>query len=229
MWRLGWKGLDRDSRKALLHAAEVGRLRSFCCCRADVVSQAIPGADIWRASSDTLDVAGRAGDIAGLETLVTLLNDPSVTLDVLIPSLAPVLDAASSSPSTSSSLLDAHKRPWWDLSDLSTPFHDAYHSLSDLYAFGDALVDWFPGTVQAFDVGETWEGRKIQGWKAHMAREEGPEASAGTQRREKGRKGRKRPDGTRPGHGLEEETVLEFVVQSGQHAREVHLIPWAPL
>jgi extracellular matrix protein 14 len=86
----------------------------------------------------------------------------------------------------------------WDLSTLSaSTFHDSYHSLEEMDVFGDALVSKFGPMgiqVEKFSVGQTWEGREIRGWKARMA-------SPGAE-----------PVGER-----------EFVVQSGQHAREVSL------
>ena len=87
----------------------------------------------------------------------------------------------------------------WDLSTLSSNFHDSYHSLEEMDVFGDALASKFGPLgiqVEKFSVGETWEGREIRGWKARMAVES-----------ENG----KEPVGER-----------EFVVQSGQHAREVY-------
>jgi hypothetical protein len=88
----------------------------------------------------------------------------------------------------------------WDLSTLSSSFHDSYHSLEEMDVFGDALASKFGPLgiqVEKFSVGESWEGREIRGWKARMVVE--PESENG-----------KEPVGER-----------EFVIQSGQHAREV--------
>lgn len=83
-----------------------------------------------------------------------------------------------------------------DLSTLSaSTFHDSYHSLEEMDVFGDALASKFGPMgiqVEKFSVGESWEGREIRGWKARMT------------------SGNAEPMGER-----------EFVVQSGQHAREV--------
>lgn len=111
----------------------------------------------------------------------------------------------------------------WDLG-IDTSFHNAYHSLEDIYSFGDALVAGFDGVngvrVEGFSVGETFEGRKIRGWKAWYEPAEGsPEF-----KRKKGKKGK----GKKPDEG--DSTVeLEFVVQSGQHAREVSRRERVPL
>lgn len=82
-----------------------------------------------------------------------------------------------------------------DLSTLSaSTFHDSYHSLEEMDVFGDALASKFGPMgiqVEKFSVGESWEGREIRGWKARMT-------SSNAE-----------PVGER-----------EFVVQSGQHARE---------
>jgi hypothetical protein len=87
-----------------------------------------------------------------------------------------------------------------DLSSLSaSTFHDSYHSLEEMDVFGDALASKFGPMgiqVEKFSVGESWEGREIRGWKVRMT-------SSNAE-----------PVGER-----------EFVVQSGQHAREVSPIP----
>ena len=87
-----------------------------------------------------------------------------------------------------------------DLSTLSaSTFHDSYHSLEEMDVFGDALASKFGPMgiqVEKFSVGESWEGREIRGWKARMT-------SSNAE-----------PVGER-----------EFVVQSGQHAREVRSHP----
>ena len=101
---------------------------------------------------------------------------------------------------------------------IDTTFHNAYHSLEEIYSFGDALVAGFDGVngirVESFTVGETFEGREIRGWKA-WHESDAPEFKRG----KKGKKG-KGGKGKKPDEG--DSTVeLEFVVQSGQHAREV--------
>jgi extracellular matrix protein 14 len=85
----------------------------------------------------------------------------------------------------------------WDVSTLGSSFHDSYHSLEEMDVFGDALASKFGPMgieVERFSVGQSWEGREIRGWKARMKNDQ-----------VKGE-----PVGER-----------EFVVQSGQHAREV--------
>jgi hypothetical protein len=51
----------------------------------------------------------------------------------------------------------------WNLSSLSTPFHETYHPLDDIYSFFDQLVAQFPGLTRRVDMGRTAEGRKIVG------------------------------------------------------------------
>jgi extracellular matrix protein 14 len=105
---------------------------------------------------------------------------------------------------------------------METTFHNSYHSLEDIYSFGDALAAGFDGKrgvrVEAFTVGETFEGREIRGWKAWYEPVEGtPEFK----KKKKGKKG-KGGKGKKPDEG-DSGVELEFVVQSGQHAREVGL------
>lgn len=85
----------------------------------------------------------------------------------------------------------------WDLNSLSSTFHDGYHSLEEMDVFGDELAAKFGPMgiqVEKFSVGQSWEGREIRGWKAKMAKS---------------------------GKGDDKAGEREFVVQSGQHAREV--------
>lgn len=82
------------------------------------------------------------------------------------------------------------------MSSLSSTFHDAYHSLEEMDVFGDELAAKFGPLgiqVEKFSIGQTWEGREIRGWKAKMT----------------------------DGKGDDKIGEREFVVQSGQHAREV--------
>jgi len=110
----------------------------------------------------------------------------------------------------------------WDLGTIESKFHDEYHSLEDIYSFADALVGGFDGVnglrVESFTVGQTYEGRDIRGWRAWVEGDEPGEPALKTQ----GRKGRK---GGKGGRGREkddaEDVEREFVVQAGQHAREV--------
>lgn len=92
----------------------------------------------------------------------------------------------------------------WDVSTLSTPFHDSYHSLEEMDAFGDELAAKFGPMgieVEKFSVGQSWEGREIRGWKIRAADDEDEEEK--------------------------EKVERELVVQSGQHAREVRYPPTA--
>jgi len=70
--------------------------------------------------------------------------------------------------------------------------------------------------VEGFSVGQTFEGREIRGWKAWY------EPIEGTPEFKKGKKGKKGKGGKgkKPDEG-DSKVELEFVVQSGQHAREV--------
>lgn len=81
----------------------------------------------------------------------------------------------------------------WNVSSIDTPFHDAYHKVEAVYAFGDALKAAFPDIVEEFDIGTTAEGRPIRAWRAHL----------------------------KANDGEPEHEELEFVIQAGQHAREV--------
>lgn len=57
--------------------------------------------------------------------------------------------------------------------EINDPFHDAYHPLADIYAFGDRLVSAFDGVkigdgklkMEAFVLGQTWEEREIKGFR----------------------------------------------------------------
>ena len=107
----------------------------------------------------------------------------------------------------------------WDLETIATAYHDGYHSLEDMYGFGDALLQRFDGVeglkMETFVVGESFEGRQIRGWKARIVPGKGDErvmASGSGGRKGKGKRG---------GEMVEAETELEFIVEGGQHAREV--------
>ena len=92
----------------------------------------------------------------------------------------------------------------WDLGSINTDFHDSYHSLEDVYAFGQALVDKFGGInglrTASISLGKTFEGREIMAYKVWADKEEGDD----------------------------DVEVRDFVVQSGSHAREVRLYPRSP-
>jgi hypothetical protein len=94
------------------------------------------------------------------------------------------------------------------MDSLDTPFHDAYHSLEELYAFADQMAVRFDGDgikVESFSVGQSFEGREIRGWKASMDSQVFGRGQDEDQDED--------PE--------EEQLVREFVIQSGQHAREV--------
>lgn len=68
--------------------------------------------------------------------------------------------------------------------------------------------------VEAIEVGKSFEGLAIRGWKAHVTVNDGGSHVHRGRRGPKGKKGQVRDK-------IEGTDVLEFVVQSGQHAREV--------
>jgi len=102
-----------------------------------------------------------------------------------------------------------------DLSSLDTPYHDAYHPLEEIYAFGDALTTQFRGMLEGFEVGQSFEGTEIRGWRAHLTSNESSSDVEWEVGRKKGRKGQKGREKVSGGQ------IRELVVQSGQHAREV--------
>ena len=154
------------------------------------------GVDIWRATPHTLDVRLHPSQVDQLQLLVL----DTTSFRPIIPDLQSLINISSPAPSPTSSI----DVSLWNLSDLDTTFHESYHSLDDLYSFGDALAAAFsqpPGAgihMDSFIPGRTYEGRPIRGWRAWLQEEEevGPEDEKSWQKR-------------------------EFVVQSGQHAREV--------
>lgn len=79
----------------------------------------------------------------------------------------------------------------WNVSSLNTLFHNAFQPLDAMYRFGDELAAAFPEIVTSSDVGTSAEGRPIRGWSAHINKD---------------------------GH---ENNADEFIIISGQHAREV--------
>lgn len=79
----------------------------------------------------------------------------------------------------------------WNVSSLDTLFHNAFQPLDAAYRFGEELAAEFPDIVQSVDIGTSAEGRVIRGWSAHINKE---------------------------GH---ENNADEFIIISGQHAREV--------
>lgn len=80
----------------------------------------------------------------------------------------------------------------WNVSTLNTLFYDAYQPLQAMWDFGSALADKWPDYVTGLEIGTTAEGRPIRGWSAKLPMNEG-----------------------------ETDPHVEFIIQSGQHAREV--------
>lgn len=156
--------------------------------------------DIWRSSSTSLDLRLSPHELPVLRSHLP----SSADAEVFIPSLQPLIDATYPSHPFRS---DA-----WNVSSLDSSFYDHFHTVEELYAFGDELAVQFPGVVEGFDVGQTFEGREIRGWRAHLADNSSLSGGEGGDER-KAKKGRKGE--------VQEKPILEFVVQSGQHAREV--------
>lgn len=65
----------------------------------------------------------------------------------------------------------------WNVSTLSTLFHDAFQPLAAGERFLDALVKEFPDTVHTFEIGQSAEGRPLRAYTAHRAdgKEDAPE------------------------------------------------------
>ena len=136
---------------------------------------------------------------------------PDIPHRLLIPDLQYVLDL-SSPPAIS-------MQDTWDLDTLDSTYHDSYHRLPDMYTFGDMLVGHFNGLrigdgiirMESFDVGLSYEGRAIRGFKTWFER-------GGRFRSPRKERTEKHAD-----HRVGEESAgrMEILVQSGQHAREV--------
>jgi len=100
----------------------------------------------------------------------------------------------------------------FNLTTLQSPYHDAYHPLSNITQFGKQLEKTFPGLVKRFTVGKSAEGRDVEGLRLHKfvnTTEEDPEewSPRTLMGRKKGR--------------AEEAKTRVFYLQGGQHAREV--------
>lgn len=146
--------------------------------------------DVWRMTHDSIDLNLSPSQLSHFRSFLP----PSSNLTLFIPSLQDLIDQSTPSEMDSKAV--------WDVSTLSTPFHDSYHSLEEMDVFGDELAAKFGPLgieVEKFSVGQSWEGREIRGWKARA----------------------KRDDKDEDGESVER----EFVVQSGQHAREVSSLP----
>lgn len=139
---------------------------------------------MWRMTHTTIDLNLSPSQLSHLRDFLP----QSSNLTLFIPSLQELVDQSTPSESITQS--------GWDVSTLSTPFHDSYHSLEEMDVFGDALAAKFGPLgmeVERFSVGQSWEGREIRGWKARAKRSSDDEESV----------------------------EREFVIQSGSHAREV--------
>ncbi|RSH93418.1 putative metallocarboxypeptidase ecm14 [Saitozyma podzolica] len=160
--------------------------------------------DVWRSTHSSIDVRASPSSIASLERFLPGSTD----MHVWISDLQSLVDAATP---------PLHQPPLVDDDDvgilgfpmdsLDTPFHDAYHSLEELYAFADQMAVRFDGDgikVESFSVGQSFEGREIRGWKASMDSQVFGRGQDEDQDED--------PE--------EEQLVREFVIQSGQHARE---------
>ncbi|WVQ75021.1 hypothetical protein IAR50_004630 [Cryptococcus sp. DSM 104548] len=177
--------------------------------------------DIWRTTATTIDVRLTNAQKDMLESILKLESES--VLESFIPDLQALIEATAP---TNYDVADSgvSELIHWDyeefsgeqgfgkkkskpakvdpfnLTTLSTPFHDSYHSLADIFKFGDRLIETFNGVggleVWDFTVGTSWEGREIKGWSARFGSE--PEN----------------------GEDGEEEPRRELVVMSGQHGRE---------
>ena len=145
--------------------------------------------DVWHASPSQIDL--RLSPVQTSHLLPFIPNTD--TFKPIIPNLQALIDA-----SHPTSLKFLSEISTWDLSTINSPFHQSYHNLEELYAFGDAISDYFNGLrgvrVETFNLGETFQDRQIRGWKVWMENE-----------------------------GNETKQEREFIVQSGQHAREVRI------
>ncbi|WWC95761.1 hypothetical protein V866_002627 [Kwoniella sp. B9012] len=100
----------------------------------------------------------------------------------------------------------------YNLTTIDTPFHDKFHSLKEMYKFGDTLISTFNDThqntsgihIKEVDIGKTYENRTIKGWSAKIHHNKTGEGDPGY------------PTVTVD----EDEVELEFVVIAGQHGRE---------
>lgn len=113
-------------------------------------------------------------------------------VSAMVPDLQELVEATQPAKSVGDDAADDPEHPPWDMSDILTPFHDQYHSFDDMLLFGNALVHAFPDLVSQNDLGTTHEGRPIRSWSIRAGQDEGED----------------------------DLPRYEFIVQSGQHARE---------
>lgn len=123
----------------------------------------------------------------------------------------------------------------WDPTDIDTPFHDAYHPLSDIYGFMETLATEYHGKemeggkleMEGFVIGETFEKREIKGYRVRWKEDENVpeeiwlegdvEVDSNKRGKDKGKGKGKKGGKKNKKHDIER----EFVIQSGSHAREV--------
>jgi hypothetical protein len=153
--------------------------------------------DVWRSTPTNLDIRLPEHHVSIFETCLP----KGLTYTTLITNLQDLVDDSALSTETPSDLVR-------DRSNLSTPFHDQYHTLQEIYAFGSSLIEEYSDILEGFVVGYSAEGREILGYRAHIWGED--------KELKKGRKGN--DGGSNDGFTGKN---LEFIVQSGQHAREV--------
>lgn len=146
--------------------------------------------DIWRVGNATVDV--RVPFALWNAVLSALPGNWDVS--TMIPDVQELVEQTRPRPSLLAEPDEPGdpKHPPWDMNDILTPFHDEYHSFDDMLLFGNALVQAFPDLVTQTDLGTTEEGRPVRSWSI--------------------RAGQKKGEDDLPRY--------EFVVQSGQHARE---------
>ncbi|ORX37846.1 hypothetical protein BD324DRAFT_623520 [Kockovaella imperatae] len=173
VWRLNLTALDSADKDNLMNIVKIMDL------------------DVWHASPSQLDVRLDASQTAHLRQVIP----SSMPFEPMIPDLQSAIER-------SSVIHTSLSQETWDVSTIDTPFHDSYHTLDDLYSFGDQLQRYFNGykgvKIESFVVGTTFQDRQIRGWKASI------DTDGGTGNQTFGKK----------------KQELEFVLQSGQHARE---------
>lgn len=116
----------------------------------------------------------------------------------------------------------------FNLTTISTPYHDSYHSYENITEFLFELVKTFPETAKTFSLGKSAEGRDVWGLRIGRDVDTGGDGTVvesdgeGEGEWVKTREGRARVDAAR--------ARREFYLQGGQHAREVitTLLPTLP-
>ncbi|KAL1406576.1 hypothetical protein Q8F55_008282 [Vanrija albida] len=163
------------------------------------------GHAVWRVNWHDMGDTAKEGILTLLETLnIDIWHMSAASIDIRVPPaltyIRKVLPSFTTYVPDVQALVDMTARDvaedepegGWNVSSIDTPFHDAYHKVEAVYAFGDALKAAFPDIVEEYDIGTTAEGRTIRAWRAHL----------------------------KAADGEPEHEELEFVIQAGQHARE---------